>query len=345
MNPLDWLLEPDNPFVRYHALRQLLGCGDDDSDVRQARAAIPESPVVRRIWARQAPEGHWGDPSSPYLPKYKATYWTLMLLGFLGLSRDEEPIRRAVEHVLAFQGPEGGFRERGEEGARREYAYVARRARQRGKSPPPETDFIADLLHQSVLSCLTGNVVAALLRLGYGDDPRVWRAVNWLVDVQNADGGWLCPYWRAHVRDTHGCFYGTICSMEAFAEIPEERRTAAVRDAAARAAEFLLMHHLYKADHHDFAVIKPQWLTLAFPWFYGYNILRGLWVLVRLGYRDSRMEDALAVLQRKRTPDGVWVLENAPQGRIQADLEKKGQPSKWLTLMALWVQKGMADGS
>lgn len=180
-------------------------------------------------------------------------------------------------------------------------------------------------------------MVAALLRLGYGDDPRVWRAVDWLVRVQNADGGWLCPYWKAHIRDAHGCFYGTICPMEALAEIPQAMRTAAVQKAAERGAEFLLMHRLYKADHHDFAVIKPHWLTLAFPWFYGYNILRGLWVLARLGYCDPRMDDALVVLRSKRLPEGAWVLESTPQGRMQANLEQQGRPSKWITLMALWA--------
>lgn len=338
MNTLDWLLEPTNPSVRYLALRYLSGRSEDDADVRETRAAIPGSPVVRRIFAKQAPEGHWGDPTAPYLPKYKATYWTLMLLGYLGLSRDDERVRRAAEHVFAFQGAEGGFCERGEQGARREYAYIAERARQRGKQPPPVDEFIADLLHQSVLSCLTGNVVAALLRLGYVDDPRVGRAVDWLVRVQNADGGWLCPYWKAHIRDQHGCFYGTICALEALAEIPAAMGApSGTRESAARGAEFLLAHRLYRADHHDFTVISPRWLTLAFPWFYGYNILRGLWVLTRLGYRDARIGDALAILQSKRQPDGTWILENAPLGRMQADLEERGRPSKWVTLMALWA--------
>lgn len=336
---LDWLLEPSNPSVRYLALRHLLGRGEDDADVREARAAIPHSPIVRRIFARQAPEGHWGDAATPYVPKYKATYWTLMLLGYLGLSRDDERVRRAAEYVFTFQTAEGGFSERGEEAARREYVHVAERARVRGKTPPPESDFVADSVRQGTLSCLTGNVVAALVRLGYGDDPRVASAVDWLVRVQNADGGWLCPYWKAHIHDTHGCFYGTICPLEAFAEIPQSTRKPEVQNAVARGAEFLLIHRLYKADHRDFAVIKPHWLTLAFPWFYGYNVLRGLWVLARLGYRDPRMDDALAVLHGKRTPDGTWVLESTPQGRMQADLEKKGQPSKWLTLMTLWTMR------
>ena len=193
------------------------------------------------------------------------------------------------------------------------------------------------------LSCLTGNVVAALWRLGYEDDPRVWKALDWLVSIQNADGGWLCPYWKGHIKDTHSCFYGTICALEALAEIPGEVHSPDVKRAAELGAEFLLMHHLYRADHHDFRVIKQSWLKLSFPWFYSYTILRGLWVLTRLGYRDERMDDALAVLRERRTPEGKWVLESTPYGRMQANLEKKGSPSKWVTLYALWALEGVGE--
>ena len=334
---MPWLLEPENPSVRYWALRRLLGRPEGDPEVQAARAAVTASRVVQRIFSKQAPAGHWCDAVTPYQPKYKATYWTVMLLGCLGLSRANEAVQRAAEHLFLFQQPDGGFSETGAQGARREYHYVAQRQEARGKPPPEEAPFIADLLHQMTLSCLTGNLVAALRRLGYGDDPRVWRAVDWLVGIQNSDGGWLCPYWKAHVRDRHGCFYGTISPLEAFAEIPEEQRSPAVRQAIARGVEFLLVHRLYRSDHHGGQVIRPHWLTLSFPFFWSYNILRGLWVLTRLAYQDERMADALSVLRQKQQPDGRWILEATPAGQMQASLEKKGKPSKWITLMALEV--------
>lgn len=334
---LEWLLEPNNPPVRYLALRHLLGQSESHPDVQQTRAAIPDSPWIRRIFAKQAAGGYWRDPTNPYLPKYKSTYWTLMLLGHLCASRSDERVQRAVGYVFCFQQPDGGFAEYGAEGAQREYSYVASKRIQRGKEPPDKEAFVADLVHQMTLSCLTGNVAAALLRLGYRDDPRLWRAIDWLVRIQHPDGGWLCPYWKAHVRDKHSCFYGTVSALEALAETPEGMRSPALQQAICRGAEFLLMHRLYRADHHNWEIINPNWLRLTFPWFYGYNILRGLWVLSRLGYRDGRMDDALAVLEQKRTTDGRWILDSTPQGQMQTDLERKGQPSKWLTLLALWT--------
>lgn len=188
------------------------------------------------------------------------------------------------------------------------------------------------------LSCLTGNVAAALLRLGYKEDRWVWKAIEWLIGIQNADGGWLCPYWRAHIKDTHSCFMGTITLLEAFSEVPEEERPKGMREAIKRGAEFLLMHRLYKADHHDFVVINPQWLKLHFPWFAWYDFLRGLCALTKLGYtRDERMSDALDLLLEKQNQEGKWILESTPSGRMHTSIETKGRPSKWVTLNALRV--------
>lgn len=334
---LDWLLEPDNASVRYLTLHTLLHRPAMDSDILTTRAAIARSSIVQHIFARQSPAGYWGDLSSPYEPKYKSTYWSVMLLGCLGLSRDDERVQRAVEHIFLFQQPEGGFSETGSAGALLKFRHAVQRQSARGKPLPQEGPFVADWLHQMTFSCLTGNLVTALLHMGYGDDPRVWHAIEWLIRVQNADGGWLCPYWKAHVRDKHACFYGTICALEALSEIPESQRTPAQRTASVAGAEFLLMHRLYRSDHHDWQVINPHWLTLSFPFFWGYNILRGLWVLTRLGYHDERMSDALDVLHDKRQPDGRWMLEAAPWDRMQANLERRDEASKWITCMACYV--------
>ena len=40
---LDWLLEPEQPSVRYLALTQLLGKRPSDSEVRETKARIPSA--------------------------------------------------------------------------------------------------------------------------------------------------------------------------------------------------------------------------------------------------------------------------------------------------------------
>jgi len=324
------------PFGSLFYLRDLLDRKEDDPELQAAKAAITSSEVVAKIFSKQKLEGYWEEPANPYHPKYKSSYWQVMTLGQLGIDRRDERVRNSCEYIFRFQLDEGGFSSYTPERAFKEYEWL----QERGKKLPSPKEWVPSLVFEHQYSCLTGNMAAALIRIGYGSDPRVRKALEWLVKIQNRDGGWLCPYWRAHVKDTHGCFYGTICSLEAFSEAKSESLTGEMKKTTEKAAEFLLMHRLFKADHHNYKVIKQSWLKLGFPWFYGYNILRGLDVLTKLDYvEDERLSDAVQVLLQRRRQDGRWILESAPTGRMHANLEAVGKPSKWITLTALRVLK------
>lgn len=338
-DPTDWLLERENPSVRYFTLRDILDYSDKDSEVVEAKAAILRYKKVSKIFRRQKPEGYWESAEQPYQPKYRSTYWQIMILGQLGLDKGDERVRRACEYVSHFQLANGGFTAFKEEGARREYVWVRKRMLEKGRIPPSFEAWAKEKIRENEMSCLTGNVAVALIMLGYASDDRVGRALNWLVEVQNEDGGWLCPYWKAHIRDKHGCFMGTITPLDAFSELPEEYRTPEMKKAAERGVESLLMHRLFKADHHQFRVINKAWLKLSFPCFF-YDILRGLSVVTKLGYAgDERIDDALEILLQKQDAEGKWALESTPSGRMQTNLEQKEKPSKWITLNALRVIK------
>lgn len=337
-SPIDWLLERPNPSVQYFTLRDILGKQEDDLEVIDAKRAIPESLAVQKILRKQNPHGHWEMPDSPYLPKYKSSYWTLMILGRLGMDRTNGKVAKACESIFQFQNEVGGFQSESVGSASKEYEYRHRRC----KELPSQKEFVSSLIFESQLSCLTGNMASTLIRMGYANDPRVKKALMWLVRVQNKDGGWLCPYWKAHARDKHGCFMGTICPMEAFSEVPKENLTKEMSATISKGAEFLLMHHLFKADHHNYEAINQKFLELSFPWF-GYTVLRGLDVLTRLGYtRDPRVDEAVDTVLQKRQSNGAWILENSPIGRMPANIERKGQPSKWITLIALRILKRLS---
>jgi len=337
--PLDWLLGRENPSVRYFTLRDILDYSQKDPEVEEAKSAIKCYEKVSKIFSKQKPEGYWELAEQPYHPKYKSTYWQIMIISQLGLDKTDERVRKACEYVFRFQHEEGGFSTFREEGAKREYLWMKERASKRGREAPQFEVWAKEKIREYELSCLTGNVAASLIKLGYAEDDRVRRALSWLVEIQNEDGGWLCPYWKAHVKDRHGCFMGTITPLDAFSEVPEELKTTQMMKAIERGVEFLLMHRLFKADHHGFRTIKKGWLKLGFPWFF-YDILRGLSVVTKLGYtRDERLNDALELLLQKQNAEGRWILDDTPSGRMQTSLEQKGKPSKWVTLHALKVIK------
>ncbi|HNT77441.1 MAG TPA: hypothetical protein PKH77_20705, partial [Anaerolineae bacterium] len=58
-NVLDWLLEEDDPSVRYRTLTELLDVAPDDPQVQQTKAQIPHSKPVEKIFAKMHPDGYW----------------------------------------------------------------------------------------------------------------------------------------------------------------------------------------------------------------------------------------------------------------------------------------------
>ncbi len=336
---VNWLLDEANPSVRYFTLRDILDKREDDPQVLVARRLIQESEVVKKILRKQNPEGYWMEPADPYHPKYRSSYWTIMLLGQLGIDRTSQEVAKACEYIFQFQSLDGGFSSYSKARALSEYKSLYKK----GKKLAPAQEYAVSLVHEHEYSCLTGNMVTALIRLGYEKDPRVQRALQWLAKIQNADGGWLCPYWRAHVRDKHGCFFGTICPLESFSVVSTESLKSKMKETVERGAEFLLVHRLFKADHHHYKTIKQNWLTLSFPMFTTYNILRGLDVITKLGFvKDDRLTDAVKAILQKRRKNGTWVLENSPVGRLQANIESRGESSRWVTLIALRALKRLS---
>src|SRR5512138_1254581 len=97
----DWLLQPDDPGVRYFALRELLDLPEHDPEVIQARAGILQAGPVRTILDRQQPGGYWGQAPDFYIrSKYRGSAWTLILLAELGAHGLDPRLRLAVEFIL-----------------------------------------------------------------------------------------------------------------------------------------------------------------------------------------------------------------------------------------------------
>lgn len=67
-NLVAWLLEKDNPSIRYFALKDLLGKDETDPEVIRARAAIPDSKVVAKILLKQKAEGYWENGAAHIIP-------------------------------------------------------------------------------------------------------------------------------------------------------------------------------------------------------------------------------------------------------------------------------------
>lgn len=317
---LDWLLEPDNPSVRFYTLTELMHKPVADTEVVAAKEAIYNSGILPTILAEQDEAGYWGDPQKFYTDKYKGTVWQLMILAEVGADISNPGIRKACEFILEnAQEPESGG-----------FSY-----RKSAKSPGG--------LKSEIIPCLTGNMVWSLVKLGMADDARVQKGIDWICRYQRADdgiktapAGW--PYNRYEMCwGRHSCHMGVVKSFKALAALPPDKRNKAVQDKIEELAEFLLIHNIFRKSHNLQAIAKPGWLRLGFPLMYQTDILEIAGILTSLGYRDTRMNEALEIIRSKQTPNGRWKLENTFNGRFITDIEAKGKESKWITLKALKV--------
>jgi hypothetical protein len=325
-DPLPWLVEEDNPSVRYFTLVDIVGLPSQDKRVAAARKAIMETGLVPRILAGQKKEGYWEKLEDFYIrTKYRGTVWQLIILAELGADEKDERIRKACDFVLeAAQDRESGG-----------FAYLGGR---RGG------------YHSAVIPCLTANMIWSLTRLGYLDDPRVWRGMDWIVSYQRFDDGISRPPrgWPYDKREScwgkHTCHSAAAKALKALTEIPGERRSAEIRRMIENGAEYFLRHHIYKRSHNLRSVVKPKWAKLGFPTMWDGDALEVFGILVKLGFRDPRMQDAAEFILSKQDELGRWTLENTYNGRFRVDIEKKGKPSKWVTLLALRALKEYFSG-
>ena len=73
-----------------------------------------------------------------------------------------------------------------------------------------------------------------------------------MPDAQLEDGGWNWDYPSFQgIKVRHSSFMSTIAPLWAYSEIPRQKRGRRIKQSIERGAEFLLMHRLYKADHHE----------------------------------------------------------------------------------------------
>jgi len=319
----DWLLEAENPSIRFFTLSELLGKPLDDPEVVSAKKEIMHTGVVPKILSKQSNEGYWEAPDKYYTAKYKGTVWQLLILAELGADGKDEHIQKACEFLLkSSQDHEsGGF-------------SVWPSANQGGGR------------HSGVIPCLTGNMVYTLIRLGLLEDKRVQRGIDWIVRYQRFDDGDshapnIWPYERliSGCYGKHSCHMGVVKSLKALAEIPVNKRSKEAVDIIAQGAEYMLKHHIYKRSHNLSKVSKPGWLRFGFPLMYQDDVLEILGILTKLGYKDQRMQEAIDLVISKQNEKGQWLLENTFNGRYQTNIENKGEPSKWIALNALTVLK------
>ena len=327
-DPTPWLLETSVPAVRHRALRELLDLPADHQDVAAARATAMRTDPIAAILAAQHPDGWWIKPGGGYSPKYTGTIWSLIFLDQLGADGSDPRVRAACGYVLDHaHAPNGGF---GWSGG----AAV----------PAPST----------VAHCLNGNVLRALIGFGWLGDERVQRSIDWQASAITGHGDvrWYRtatsgPGFECAVNEHLPCGWGAAKAVLALARVPPERRSREVTEALSAGVEFLLSVDPSTARYPmGWGNTKPNgsWFRLGFPSGYVADVLQVLEAGCEAGSgADARLAPAVGWLLAQQDANGRWANRYPYAGKMHADIDRPGAPSRWVTLRACRVLKMIDD--
>ena len=321
---LAWLLEKEDPCVRYLTLRDLFKKKECDSELIEARKVAHQQGPIPLILAKMDPEGFWMKPGPGYGPKYKSTVWSLLLLAQLGASINEDDrIKTACSYLLEHALASGG-----------QFSY--------NREP------------SGTIDCLQGNLCYALSELGC-TDPRLISAFEWMARTVTGEGispatdrkapvryyAYKCaPIFACGANSKMPCSWGAAKVMMAFGNLPMNARTSQIESAIQVGVNFLLGTDPAKAEYPNGVNDHPSrnWWKFGFPVFYITDILQIVEALVKLGYgKDPRLENALEMILNKQDENGRWLLEYDYAGKTWRSYGKLNEPNKWVTLRALRV--------
>jgi hypothetical protein len=318
---LSWLLEEEDPGVRYLTMRDLRATQASSEALAEARRHAHQEGKIPAILAKMNPEGFWAKAGAGYSPKYQSTVWALILLAHLG-ARKEEDARIATALEYYRQHAFGRF----------------------GRIVWSEKGI-------DTFDCLQGNMVGALLRLGM-QLTELAEQIDWLARSQTGAGiapigdktteeryvrGKNAPKFCCTHNGEQPCAWGAIRVLLALGQVPEAERTENMRQAISLGVDFLLQvepkHPKWPGDR----VISPYWRKLMFPLLYQSDLLHLAEALVAVGaIADPRAQAFLDYILSKCNTAGSWNLEFS-YPTLAGSFGPVGKPNKWISLRALRV--------
>lgn len=329
---VEWLASEEGPVVSALFRRRILG--ESESDAEDVWARRDGSGPVAEILDAMRDDGSWQEPARDYA-KYRGNLWQVLFLGELWADPSDERVRRAAEYAFSRQHESGAW----------------------GVTSAPSM----------AIPCLTANVGRSLARMGYADDERVVAALGWIAGQLGELGHIGCR--DVDLFTLNGYCHMTIPKLLLFiAEVPREmwpEGTDTLKDECVDALRDKQVYRSLPSLHRQFRDEvssgpkgemrearewfiaehgpieygdKQGWKRFGFPLSYNSDALEALLSLAAVGEpRRTEYASALHLVEDAADDELRWTMRNSLNGKMIADVERKGEPSKWLTLRALTV--------
>ena len=286
INPLPSLLAWGDPALTYHVQRDLL---DQAVGPVESLWVIDSANALVR---KQQDNGSWRYSGKSYDPVTGCNYDLLetyrnlrILVELYGFDLRHPAIPKAADYVFSCQTEEGDVR---------------------------------GILGNQYMPYYHGAILELLIKAGYDQNAHVMKGLEWLLSMQQVDGGWIVPaqvipanektsqFWLGDPlppeRSRPASHLATGMVLRAFAAHQDYRQHAQVI-----AAGDLLKSRLFKADKYNDRKAPSYWLKFQFPFWWA-SLLTALDTLSGLGFswEDKEISAGLVWFRDNQSPDGLW---------------------------------------
>jgi hypothetical protein len=237
------------------------------------------------------PENHKYYPNYlHYVPNYKASLWTLLLLAELKCNKDDERIMKPLKTIKNHLFDE-------------EYGIYTLK----------EDHF--------PIPCLNGNILYLDCYFNNGPDEKSKRLLKFFFEFQRFDDGkyeepknQFCTNTSCYGK--HTCYWGIVKLLKGISFIPKDKRNFEVEQLKVKCINFVLMHKVCYSSRNPSKVMINKIDLLTFPNFYKGDFLELLWILKREEITSSEVMPALELLKSKQNVNGEWALERTMNNMV-----------------------------
>ena len=310
INPIPTLLDGEDKALQYFTERDLLGL-----EVETAGEALWELKAPVEILRRQRMDGAWvyrgNRPGDEFGENYELleTWKNLrFLVEMYGFDRRHAAIQRAADFIFACQTREGDIR---------------------------------GILANQYMPYYMGAIMEILIKAGYGEDERILKGFQWLLDMRQADGGWIIPLQLYKIQEFYRVYNRAPIPPEKNKPFSHMASGMVIRAFAAHAeygrrpeaqhAGRLLKGRMFQADVYTSRQAIAYWYKLQFP-FWWTSLLTVLDSLMRMDFiLDDEIRQGLDWFIQNQDHDGTW---HTSYGGL-----KGTRPTGWVTLAVCRILK------
>lgn len=270
--------------------------------------------ITNEILEQQDENGCWnvlktGDKYYPelnyYVPNYKSTLWTLVLLADIQTPVKDQRILKPLQIIT------DNFYETN-------YNICAI-----GKSHFP-------------IPCLNGNILYLHSYFGSGNKKVIDGIVDFFAEYQRFDDGDFhtpskFPYFsNKSCYGKHTCIWGVIKLLKGLSFIPENNRSANAVKLLKKCVDFILLHRVCYSSRNTGNLLRKNIDKLTFPNMYNSDFLEILWLLKRENIKSEKIKDAIRLLKSKMLPNNKWKIER-PIKEMLITINSKNYGDEFIT--------------